>query len=42
MQKELNEILHRIKVKMMVGVLQKPSDSYEWTRALFLFNALQE
>lgn len=38
---ELAQILRRIQVKQVVGVLQRPEDSYEWTRACVLEDVLR-
>lgn len=38
---ELDAIVRRTQVKLHVGVLQRPEDSYEWARACQLEDVLK-
>ena len=40
MEQELEAIIHRVQVKRLVGVVQDPEQSYEWDRAVELWDAL--
>lgn len=41
LQDELDGIIQRTQVKMLVGVLKRPEDSYEWPRACLLYDVLK-
>lgn len=40
-QHELDGIIRRVQVKLLVGVLAKPEDSHEWSRACLLDDVLR-
>jgi len=42
MERELEAIIHRVQVKRLVGVVGSPEESYEWDRAVWLWEELRK